>query len=191
MTWNIRGEHFCSRRISGGWGARTGARLTLYFLQPGLETVTLEQRCKRRYILFLCRQIVQDGWQRNIALHRQQITALWQPVQGLAQVLANRAADFSGVRHHRIEAAVLRQPLYRRLRADLVNTGHVIHRIADQGKVIDDQCRRHAEFLRHTGFVEHFVAHGVDQGHALVHQLREILVAGGYDGLDARARRHA
>ena len=194
MPRDVLDKHFSrrgpGRRRPGRRRADGRAGSALHFLQPGLEAVALEQCGEGLCILLLGRKVVQGRGQRNIALDREQMTALGQPFERLAQVLAHRAADFTGVRHHRVEAAVLRQPLHRRLGPDLVHAGHVVHGIADQRKIVNDQGRRHAELLCHAGFIEHFVAHGVDQGHAGIHQLGEVLVTGGHDGFHAFARRH-
>jgi hypothetical protein len=51
------------------------------------------------------------------------------------------------------------------------------------------RSRRHAELGLDAGLVEHFVAHGVDQPDARIHQLGEVLVAGGNHAVDAGIRR--
>ncbi len=81
-------------------------------------------------------------------------------------------------------------PLRRRLRPHLVDAGHVVHRVADQGEVVDDAPRRHAELRQHARHVERLVAHRVDQRYAVGHELREILVAGGDDHALAAPARH-
>ena len=115
----------------------------------------------------------------HIAFHRDQAARLRQPVQRLAQILADHAADLIGMLHHVVQRAVLGEPFHRGLRADLLHARHVVHRVAHQRQIIDDALRRHAEFGVHARDIQCLVAHRVDQHHALVHQLREILVAGG------------
>ena len=45
-----------------------------------------------------------------------------------------------------------------------------------------------AELGEHAGFVEHLVAHRIDQGHVRVDELRQILVAGRNDHVDSLRR---
>ncbi len=123
-------------------------------------------------------QVLELHRQLAIALHREKETRLGQPVERLAEVLADRAADVRSVRDKRIERAVLRDQLHRRLRADLVDARHVVDGIADQRVIIDDELRGHAELLLHAFDIELLVGHGVDQRDALVDELREVLVAG-------------
>ncbi len=111
--------------------------------------------------------------------------ALGQPVQRLAQVLADGALDLAGAGDQLLERAVLLQQLDRRLGADLVHAGHVVHRVAHQRLVVHHQPRRHAELGLHAGQVAHLVVHGVDHRDVLVHQLAQVLVAGGDHGADA------
>ena len=107
----------------------------------------------------------------------------------LAQILAHHAANLARMRYHAIQRAVLRQPLDGSLGADLGDARDVIHGITHQREVIDNTFGRHAELGAHTRHVEHLIAHGVDQGDMPVHQLGEILVAGGnYAILSARGR---
>ncbi len=79
---------------------------------------------------------------------------------------------------HAVQRAVVGEPLGGGLGADLGHAGDVVHRVAGQGQEVGDQLRRHAEFFPHAGHVEHGVAHGVDQPHPAVHQLRQVLVGG-------------
>ena len=97
----------------------------------------------------------------------------------IAQVLADHAADFVGMRDDCIERAVLVQPFECRLRAALGDAGHAVDGVADQGQVIDDLARRHAELGFDAGFVEQFVAHRVVPAHQRIDQLGEVLVARG------------
>jgi hypothetical protein len=108
-----------------------------------------------------------------------------QPVERRAQVLADLAADLLGVGDDGGERAVLGQPLGGGLRADLVDAGHVVDAVADQGQEIDDLVGTHAELRQHAVGVEPLAAHGVHQRHLLVDQLRQVLVAGGDDGAHA------
>ena len=89
---------------------------------------------------------------------------------------------------HAVEVVVLRQPLGRGLRAALVDAGHVVDLVAHQREEVDNAFRRHAELLDHAITISAASAHGVDQGDAGLHQLREVLVAGGDDDVEARFR---
>ncbi len=103
----------------------------------------------------------------------------------LAQILADHAADFIGAGHDLIQRAELRQPFDGCFGAALGDARHAVDGIANQGQIIDHPGRRHAKFLLDAGFVEHFVAHGIEPAHARPDQLGQILVAGGNQGLDA------
>ncbi len=83
----------------------------------------------------------------------------------------------------------MRQPFNRSLRSDFGDAGDVVDGVADQCQVIDDALRRHAEFSDHTGRIQGLVAHGVDQRHMFVDQLRQIFIAGRDHGLQAMAHR--
>ena len=124
-------------------------------------------------------------------LDRQQRAALGQPVERLAQVLADGALHLVRARHQRVQRAVFLQQLHGRLGADLVDAGHVVHRVAHQGLVVDHQARRHAELGLDAGDVALAVVHGVDHGDVFVDELAQVLVAAGDHGLDAALGRHA
>ena len=85
---------------------------------------------------------------------------------------------------------MLSQPLHGRLRADLVDARHVVDCVTDQRQVIDDPVRRDAELGNDAGDVEPLIAHGVDQRDPVVHQLCQVLVAGGDDHLVTGGRAH-
>ena len=61
------------------------------------------------------------------------------------------------------------------------HAGNVVRGIAHQGQKIDDQAGLDTKFFLHPRRVHHQTRHGVDQGDVGVHQLRHVLVAGGYD----------
>ena len=84
---------------------------------------------------------------------------------------------------------MLLQPLGSGLGADLGHAGHVVHGVAHQGLVVDHQRRRHAELGRHAGHVAPLAVHGVNDGHMLIDQLAQVLVAAGDDDVDALGRR--
>ena len=109
---------------------------------------------------------------------RDEPLGLRHPRQRLAQVLADGAFHALGRGDHAVQRAVLDKPLHGRLRADLVDTGHVVDTVPDERQVVDDALRRHAELFLHAGDVEPLVRHRVDQRHIRIDELREILVAG-------------
>ncbi len=88
----------------------------------------------------------------------------------------------------RVQGAIFVEPLGRGLGPYLGHAGDVVGGVAHQGQVIDDALGRHTEFCHHAGRIQQGVAHGVDEGHLLVHQLRHVLVAGGDEGVPALAR---
>ena len=177
------------RRVQARGGRRSHAGALRQFAQHGLEAIALEELAQGVLVFWTADQAFLDRHhvvhQVAIGLHGDQLTALGQPFQCGAQVFAHGAADAVRVFHHAVERAVQGQPFQRRLRAALVHAGHVVDGVADQGQVIDDAVRRHAELGEHAGFVELFVTHRVDEHDLVVDQLRQVLVAGGNDGVHA------
>ena len=164
--------------IPSDCGRGTLGRLAVQFLQAALEPEAREQFAKFRRIVEVLVQVLERERQFAVALHGEQPARLGQPLERLAQVLADHAADVVGVRHHGVEGPVLLDPFRRGLRPHLRHARDVVHRVTDQRVVVDDQFRRHAELLLHALDVELLVGHGVDQRHALIHQLGEVLVPG-------------
>ena len=136
-----------------------------------------------RSLLRACDQLVQGGQagqpvaQVAIGLDGEQLPPGGQPVQRFAQVFAHHAFDVAGVGHHRLQAAVFLQPLHGGFGADFGHAGHVVHGVAHQGLVVQHQVRGHTKFFLHAGQVAPLAVHGVDDGDALVDQLRQIFVA--------------
>ena len=164
-------------RIRGGKRLPTH-RAAVQLLQPGPELELREQPAQRVHVRRAAVQVVRIDVQRHVAAHRGQVPVQRQLLQRGAQVLAHLAADVAGMGDHAVQRAVVGEPLGGGLGADLGHAGDVVDRVAGQGQEIGDQLRRHAEFLPHAGHVEHGVAHGVDQPHPAVHQLRQVLVGG-------------
>ena len=179
----------------GRWRGRLERRIDL--AQPGLEAVARIKTMQRRQVGRAQRQRIQIRpagdviGQIAVQPHRDQPLRLRQPVERAAQVLAGAALDAVGRGDHALQRAVLGDPLGRGLRADLLDAGHVVDHIAHQRQVIDDALGRHAELGDHAGRIEPLVAHGVDQRHPVVDQLRQVLVAGGNDHLVTRRSSHA
>ena len=136
------------------------------------------------------RQIGHPGVQVAIGFHGHERPALGQPVHRLAQVLARHALDVVGVFHQLVERAVFHQPFGSRLGAHLGHAGHVVHRVAHQGLVIDHERRRHAKLCGYARHITHLAVHGVDDGDVLIDQLAQILVTARHRDLDALLRGH-
>ncbi|OQA33369.1 MAG: hypothetical protein BWY57_01231 [Betaproteobacteria bacterium ADurb.Bin341] len=149
------------------------------FAQPGFELEAVVQIAQRFRIWGFRDECRRRGQIRHIAFHRQQLAAERQKIEMGAQIVADHAADFAGVRDHFIERAVLAQPLHRCFGAALGHARYVIDRITHQRQIIDHTLRRHAELGRHPGHIEHLVAHAVVPAHLVVDELGQILIAGG------------
>ena len=151
----------------------------------GAETEAREEVEQGRRVGLAQGQSLQLGPLRHVrtqvavGLDGDEAAPLGQPIQGLAQVLARDALDGVCSGDHAVERAMLGDPLHGRFRPHLLHTGHVVHGIPDQGQVVDDEVRWHAELGHHARHVELLVGHGVDQGDVLGHQLGHVLVAGG------------
>ena len=168
--------------------------------RPGqaLEAILLIKRHQPRGIGLAqghgiqCGQALDIVVQRAVGLHRHQLAAERQLAagDGIAQVLAGNALDRIGFGDQLVERAVLLQPLGSGLGAHLADAGHVVHRIAHEGLVLHHLRRRHAKLGRDPGDIAALAVHGVDDGHMLVDQLAQILVAAGDDDLDALRGSH-
>ena len=175
------------RNLAGGVGGGRARRCGRLVAQQAPELVALVDRTQRVLAHRVDRQLVEGDGQLAIGLHRQQAPPLRQPVESLAQVLADDTRDLGRVRDDVVERAVLREPFDRGLRPDLVDAGHVVDRIADQRQVVEELVGAHAELGEHTRLVQRLVGHRVDAGDAGHDELRHVLVAGGDQRLDIRA----
>jgi hypothetical protein len=97
-----------------------------------------------------------------------------------AQALAGLALDLVDPLDERVEAAVLGDPLGRRLRADTRHAGQVVAVVADESREIAVVLRRHAVLLQHAGriaprHVGH-AAHEVQDRDVVVDQLERVAV---------------
>ena len=158
------------------------------FAQPTLELEPLIQAAQPFLVRRRRNQFTIGLRQHHIAFHRDQPARLRQPVERLAQIFADHAADLLSVLHHVVQRAILGEPLHRSFRADLVHARNVIHHIAGQCQIIHDALRRHAELGVHARHIQRLVAHGVDQRDMRVDQLRQVLVAGRDDTVRAILR---
>ena len=156
-----------------------------------MEAVARIQFRQRGDVARLELELLRRLLQRHVLLDRHQGAVERQPLQHCAQVLADLAADPIGIGDHRIQRAVLAQPLGGGLGPALVHAADVVHGVAHQRQEIHDLLRTHAELGHHPGLVEHAARHRVGQGDARPHQLGEVLVAGGDVHRDAgRMRLH-
>jgi hypothetical protein len=112
-----------------------------------------------------------------------------QEIQVLAQVFAHLAAHLVGVGDQVVEGAVLGEPLHGGLGAALFHARHVVHRVADQGEVVDDALRRHAELGGTPASSSTSSLMVLTQRTPGLHELGDVLVAGGDHHLPAGARR--
>ena len=124
------GGHRCRRR--GGFRV-AGVELAA----PGLELEAFVERGKGRRVLALQAEVLGAHRKRHVALDRDEFARLRQPVEGIAQVLPHRTADLAGVGNDGRERIVLREPLHRGLRSDLVHAGHVVDGVTDQREVVE------------------------------------------------------
>ena len=153
--------------------------------QPGAEFVTGVEIAQGFGIAIGCGQRTGRGQIRQIAGDRDQLPAERQEAEVVAQVLADDAADFAGVGDDAVERAVLLKPFDGGLGAAFLDPGDAVNGVADQGQIIDDPARWHAELGRDASLVEQFVAHRVVPAHLRPDQLGEVLVAGGNQGIQA------
>ena len=109
--------------------------------------------------------------------------ALRRPVrrQERAQVLADLPPDRGRVGPDPVEGVVGGEPFDGRLRPDLGNARHVVHRVADEGQVVHDAVGANSEPRLDPGLVQDGVVHGVHEGGPPPHELRHVLVVGGDD----------
>ena len=89
------------RAAAGAAAARGGGRVAPDLAQHGLQAEALEElRAASPRPASLPPQVAQADGQLHVALHREQLAPLRQPVERLAQVLADRAGNLAGMRHH-------------------------------------------------------------------------------------------
>ena len=172
----------CARRRRG---RRVGAIHAAEVREPDLELQAREQLAQPRLVRRRARQVLRFDVERHVAADGGQLARERQLRQRGAQVLAGLPGNLGRVRHERVERAVLLQPLGRSLGADAGDAGDVVGGVADEREVIDDALRRHAELPDHRVAVVDRVGHGVDEFHRPVHELRQILVAGGDERVQA------
>ena len=105
---------------------------TASFAQPRPESVALIQLAQAPGVRCGSDELVVTFFQHHIAFHGDQAARLRQPVQGLAQILADHAANLRRMRDDFIQRTILGEPFHRRFRADLFHARHVVHGVAGQ-----------------------------------------------------------
>ncbi len=109
--------------------------------------------------------------------------------QSFTQVFADFAFELGGSRHDIFQRTVFFQPFDRCFGADFIDTGDVIHGVANQREVIADAFGRDPEFFHYASRVGVMPAHGIDQVNTFIHQLRHVFVASGNNHLAVVVRR--
>lgn len=169
------GDRGCAPRGGNSRGRRDAFQLP----GPAAKAVAFVEGFQGGLVRRPGRQLRRGRQLGKFAIHGDQFPAQGQKRQVVAQVLAHHPFDLVRVDDDFVQAAVLLQPFDRRLGAALGHSGNVVHRVPHQGQVIDDAVGGHAELGQYPGFVEDFLAHGIDQPHRGIDQLGQVLVAGG------------
>ena len=77
-----------------------------------------------------------------------------------------------------VQRSILSKPFHSCFRTNLFYARNVIHRVSDQGQIIEHASWRDAKLDKYGRFIECFVTHGIDQCHLRIHQLRNVFIAG-------------
>ncbi len=145
--------------------------------QPGREAEALEQFDQPIGIRAAGGEVFDPEVQRHVFLERDQFARQWQLIERISKIFADLAADLVGMLDHRIEAAVLVQPLGRGLGPDLLDAGDVVRGVAGQRQQVADELGPDAELVDHRVRVVAFFLHAVLEHHAVPDQLGQVLVA--------------
>ena len=129
---------------------------------------------------------VVDARHLAVALDRDERAGVLEKGESRAEVFADLSLHVRGVRDDAVERPVLGDPLRRRLRAALFDSGHVVDLVAHERKVVDDSLGVDPVLLHHALTVVELVVHGVEKDGLVVHKLRHVLVARGDDGVEAQ-----
>ena len=126
--------------------------------------------------------------QRHVALDREQLARLRQPVDDFLRRFSPTTPPISPARRRTSSSEpYCASHLHAVFGPDLVDAGNVVDRVADQREVIEEALGLHAELLLDAGFVERLVRHRVDERHRGLDELRHVLVAGRDDDAHAGA----
>lgn len=181
------------RAVAGLAAAQAPLELAL----PGLEAVAVVKIEQAGFV----HRLEGQGFQGRPAgdmlaevavdLDGDELAAHGKPVQGLAQVLTSHALDLVGRGDDAVERTMLGNPLGGRFGADFLHAGDVVDGVAHESQIVDDAVRRDAKLGQDTGFIQAFVAHGVDELDVGRDELGQVLVAGGDQHLVTGLGRHA
>ena len=180
-----------ARRLRRGRRRGLGRSILLELAQPGLELEVAEQVHQARRVGLATGELGAGPWQFEVIDDGDQPTRQRNLFEGAAQIRADRAGHRVGLAQDFIQAAVFREPFHGRFRPDFRHAGHIVHAVADERQVVDDPVRRDAELGLDAFDVEHRIVHRVDQRNRRLHELCEILVAGGDHDVPAVAGRPA
>ena len=159
-------------------GGRGGRNRGVELAQKGTHLQACVQFTQARDVRGPAHQagIFQAEW--NIAPDRGELARECDDIHAGAQVVTGFAGDFGRTSQQCVQSAVGIEPLCGRLRAYLIDSWNVVGAVAHQGQVVDDLFRIDVEFCLDPRPVQHRVVHGVDQGDALIDQLRHVFIAG-------------
>ena len=168
----LPGQHGKSERTSaredellaGGQPARRQLRLSRFSLDLCRQGVKLELHEEVPELLRVGRGAPQGvGFEgdRQVRANGRQPPRQDRVLAMLAQALAHLSLDLVSPLEEPIEAAVLRDPLFRRDLPDARHPGDVVGAVSHEGQDVHDLRRRHPEELRHALFVEELLAAGV------------------------------
>ena len=176
------------RRLAGGVRGVAGSPgFTQQVVQPGLEFQVAVQLDQRVAIRFAGVQFADLNLQFDIQLDGSELAGQVGHVPVFLQFFRQflRAAyrqfgDFIqiGIDHVHV-AAQAGQQAQRGLLAHPRYAGDVVHLVAHQRQVVDDQFGTHPELFAHALHIHCGAGHGVDQGDEGVDQLGHVLVTGG------------
>ena len=177
---DVEGRLVQHRLVLGrrGFVGRVAARVEK-LAEPGPELEVAVERLERVRVRLGKLQAERADIELHVAPDRDQLLRKRYLIEARPEVLAHLPLDPVGVRDEVLEGPVLGEPPAGCLRPDLRDPGHVVDRVADQGEVVDDGLRRHAELGPDPARVEDRTVHGVDHGDVIVDELGHVLVAGG------------
>ena len=182
----LRGEHGRRLRRRAVAAVRGHAEAAFHRGRQGLEAEVAQEGQQgfriRRLLAHLvdgprCGHVIPERYQvagnaRHVGLFHQGLAALW-------------LFDFFRAGQQGVEVTVFADQLRRRLHADAGHARHVVRRIAGQGLHVDHLVGCDTELFHHLLRADLTVLHGVEQDHAVIDQLHQVLVRG-HDG-DFRA----
>ena len=181
----VEGGFVEHRLVLGGGGLRRCVVARVEELaEPGPELELPVEGLQRLRVRLDELQVERTDLQGHVAEDRDQFLRERYLRKAAPQVLPDLALDLVRMRDDVLERPVLGEPLRSGLGPDLGDSGHVVHRIADEREVVDDGLRRHPELGRDAGRVEHRIVQVVDHGDVLAHELSHVLVPGAHQHIE-------